>query len=67
MEGMYWIRIGGIAALILGSVYVLLPTFLGDTEAEIASKASSVQTTAGTVDRRPRLRGRRDRWAILQR
>ncbi len=46
MEGMNWIRIGGIAALVLGSVYVLLPTFLGDTAAEIASKASSVQTTA---------------------
>ena len=44
MEGIYWLRISAIAALFLGSVYVLLPTALqGDLEAELEEATSSIE------------------------
>ncbi|MEZ4319781.1 MAG: protein translocase subunit SecD [Myxococcota bacterium] len=45
MEGITWIRLGTIAALFLGSVYVLLPTALqGDIEAQRSAAAKAVET-----------------------
>lgn len=45
MEGITWIRVGAIAALFLGSLYVLLPTALqGDIEAQRAAAAAAVET-----------------------
>ncbi|MCB9676791.1 MAG: protein translocase subunit SecD [Alphaproteobacteria bacterium] len=45
MEGITWIRLGTIAALFLGSVYVLLPTALqGDLEAQRAAAAAAIET-----------------------
>ncbi len=46
MEGMYWFRLSAIGALILGSVYVLLPTLLGEaSEDQLVDAASSVETS----------------------
>ena len=46
MEGIYWLRLGGIMALFLGSIYVLLPTFLQeDLESRLANAAGQVDTT----------------------
>ena len=43
MEGFQWVRIGAIIALILGAVYVLLPTIVGETAADrIRSQAEQV-------------------------
>ncbi len=48
MEGIYWLRLSGILALFLGSIYVLLPTVLQeDLETRLASQAGSVQTSQG--------------------
>ncbi len=50
MEGITWIRIGTIAALFLGSLYVLLPTALqGDLEARRAAAAASVEAPTNTA------------------
>ncbi|NCG19124.1 MAG: protein translocase subunit SecD [Rhodobacterales bacterium] len=45
---MTWIRVSGIAALLLGSIYVLLPTVLqDDLESRLAETTSAVDTTSG--------------------
>ena len=49
MEGITWLRIGTIAALFLGSMYVLAPTALqGDLEARRAALTQSVDTGTGS-------------------
>ena len=49
MEGIYWLRLTGILALFLGSIYVLLPTFLQeDLESRLANAAGQVDTTTET-------------------
>jgi preprotein translocase subunit SecD len=35
LEGTYWLRIGAVASLVAGCVYVLLPTFLADREIDV--------------------------------
>jgi preprotein translocase subunit SecD len=46
VEGIYWLRLGGIMALLFGSIYVLLPTFLQeDLESRLATAAGEVDTT----------------------
>lgn len=49
MEGSTWLRLGTIAALFLGSVYVLAPTALqGDIEARRAAQTQSIDTNSGS-------------------
>lgn len=44
MEGIYWLRIGAVAALFLGSVWVLLPTVLRDSaDTRFAAQAEGVE------------------------
>lgn len=44
MEGSNWLRLGVVAALFLGAIYVLLPTFLQeDLDARLARQASTVE------------------------
>ena len=46
MEGIYWLRLGGIMALLFGSIYVLLPTvFQEDLESRLETAAGEVDTT----------------------
>jgi len=48
VEGIYWLRLGGILALFLGSIYVLVPTFLQeDLESRLAQAAGQVETDEG--------------------
>ena len=54
MEGFQWLRIGGIAALVLASIYLLLPTFLGESAAQQAAEA------AGGVTQQSRTRADTD-------
>ncbi len=52
MEGFQWVRIGAIVALVLGAVYLLLPTIAGEAaEEQIRSAASAEVPTAGTRHR----------------
>jgi len=59
MEGNYLARILAIFAIIVGSAWVLTPTFLADTRAELSEKASSVSapTTPQGVDLDVRITG----------
>jgi preprotein translocase subunit SecD len=46
LQGIYWIRIGAIGALLFGSIYVLLPSFLQeDIESRLAARTADVDTT----------------------
>lgn len=46
MEGITWFRLTAIFALVVGALYILSPTFVGeDTESQLASAASSVEMT----------------------
>jgi len=48
VELSYWLRLSGIIALFLGSIYVLLPTVLQeDLETRLANQAGSVETSQG--------------------
>ncbi len=48
MELSYWLRLSGILALFLGSIYVLLPTVLQeDLETRLANQAGAVETNQG--------------------
>ncbi len=64
MESMNWLRLGAIAALVLGSIYVLLPTALQDEASQIAAfeEHAGLQEDAGRV---PLTVARGDRDAVL--
>lgn len=47
MERIQWLRVGAIAALVLGCIYVLLPTFLAeDISVELATQTSTLETSS---------------------
>ncbi len=48
MEGIYWFRISAVLGLVLGSVYVLLPTFVQDSAEERFADAASGVDAPGT-------------------
>ena len=53
MEGYTWFRLGTIAAMFLGSIYILLPTFLQeDLEARLSAQADGIEApeTDGGVE-----------------
>jgi len=52
VESMNWFRLGAIAALVLGSIYVLLPSVLGDdsnADIDLVSREVGLQEESGSV------------------